>query len=177
MITKPAYEFVESFCEQLKLLLAHSFIAKQQSLFQMEDKSYLQPGVFQVMADFFENYSFVLQDEAQGFHWNNSQETLHPFVVYYTESGKLHQLRYAIILDCLQHDIVAVHVFQNVLEFLTDKFNCCPHKIIYFSDGAAAQYKNQKIFPNLCHQKADFAVDAEWHFFATSHGKGPCDNL
>ena len=32
-ITKPAYEFVESFCEQLKLLLTHSFIAKQQSLF------------------------------------------------------------------------------------------------------------------------------------------------
>ena len=67
--------------------------------------------------------------------------------------------------------------FKNVLEFLTDKFNCCPHKIIHFSDGAAAQYKNQKIFLNLCHQKADFAVDAEWHFFATSHGKGPCDNL
>ena len=32
-IIKPAYEFVESFCEQLKLLLTHSFIAKQQSLF------------------------------------------------------------------------------------------------------------------------------------------------
>ena len=37
-ITKPAYEFVESFCEQLKLLFNHSFIAKQQSLFQMESK-------------------------------------------------------------------------------------------------------------------------------------------
>ena len=73
MITKPAYEFVESFCEQLKSLLTHSFIAKQQSLFQMESKSYLQPGVFQVMADFSENYSFVLQDEAQGNHWNNKQ--------------------------------------------------------------------------------------------------------
>ena len=64
MITKPAYEFVESFCEQLKLLLTHSFIAKQQSLFQMESKLNLQPGVFQVIADFSENYSFVLQDEA-----------------------------------------------------------------------------------------------------------------
>ena len=58
----------------------------------MESKFNLQPGVFQVIADFSENYSFVLQDEAQGFHWNNSQATLHPFVVYYTELGKLHQL-------------------------------------------------------------------------------------
>ena len=51
----------------------------------MESKLNLQSGVFQVIADFSENYSFVLQDEAQGFHWNNSQATLHPFVVYYTE--------------------------------------------------------------------------------------------
>ena len=177
-ITKPAYEFVESFCEQLKLLLTRSFIAKQQSLFQMESKLNLQPGVFQVIADFSENYSFVLQDEAQGFHWNSSQATLHPFVVYYTESSKLYQLSYVIISDCLQHDTVAVYVFQKCLiEFLTDKFNCCPHKIIYFSDGAAAQYKNRKNFLNLCHHKADLGVEAEWHFFATSHGKGPCDGL
>ena len=40
-ITKPTYEFVESFCEQLKPLLTHSSIAKQHSLFQMESKSYL----------------------------------------------------------------------------------------------------------------------------------------
>ena len=40
-------------------------------------------------ADFSENYSFVLQDAAQGFHWNNSQETIHPFVAYYMKSGEL----------------------------------------------------------------------------------------
>ena len=80
--------------------------------------------------------------------------------------------------DCLQHDTVAVYVFQKCLiEFLADKFNCCPHKIIYFSDGAAAQYKKRKNFLNLSHHKADFGVDAEWHFIAISHGKGPCDGL
>ena len=98
--------------------------------------------------------------------------------MYYTESSKLHQLSYVIISNYLQHDTVTVYVFQKCLiEFLTDKFNCCPHKIIYFSDGAAAQYKNQKNFLNLCHHKADFGVEAEWHFFATSHGKGTCDGL
>ena len=175
-ISKTADEFVELFCEQLKLLLTHSFVAKQQSLFQMEVKSYLQAGVFQVIADFSENYSFVLQDEAQGFHWNNSQATVHPFMVYYMESGKLQQLTYVIISDCLHHDTVAVYVFQKCLiEFLLTKF--VPQKILYFSDGAAAQYKNRKNFLNLCHHKADFGIDAEWHFFATSHGKGPCDGI
>ena len=59
---------MESFCEKLKTLLTHSFISKQQSAFHMEVKSSLQSGVFQVIADFAENYSFILQDEAQGFH-------------------------------------------------------------------------------------------------------------
>jgi hypothetical protein len=28
---------------------------------------------------------------------------------------------------------------------------------------------------NLVNQKNDFGIAAEWHFFATSHGKSPCD--
>ena len=44
-------------------------------------------------------------------------------------------------------------------------------KLIYFSDGAASQYKNYKNFINLCYHENDFGVPAEWNFFATSHGK------
>ena len=54
---------MESFCEKLKTLLTHSFIAKQQSAFHMEVKSSLQSGVFQVVANFAENYSFVTRPE------------------------------------------------------------------------------------------------------------------
>ncbi len=37
--------------------------------------------------------------------------------------------------------------------------------------------KNCKNFLNLCHHKEDFEIDAEWNFFSTSHGKGPCDGV
>jgi hypothetical protein len=50
-------------------------------------------------------------------------------------------------------------------------------KAYYFSDGASAQYKNKYNFINLCHHNTDFGINAEWHFFATSHGKGPCDGV
>ena len=50
-------------------------------------------------------------------------------------------------------------------------------KITYFSDGCSRQYKNRKTFINLCYHLEDFGVAAEWHFFATSHGKGPCDGV
>jgi hypothetical protein len=35
------------------------------------------------LGDFAENYSFIVKDAAQGFHWENSQATLHPFLAYY----------------------------------------------------------------------------------------------
>ena len=45
----------------------------------------------------------------------HTQATLHPFVVYYTESsGELHRLSFVVISDCLHHDTVAVHVFQKM---------------------------------------------------------------
>ena len=50
-------------------------------------------------------------------------------------------------------------------------------KILYFSDGASSQYKNLKNFINLCHHEKDFCLQAEWHFFATSHGKNACNGV
>ena len=30
---------------------------------------------------------------------------------------------------------------------------------------------------NLCKHYEDFGIDAEWNFFATSHGKNACDGI
>ena len=143
---KPVEEFVECFCDRLEALLPHSFIAKQQSSFQLELKGSLMPGEFLVLADFSENYSFVLQDAAQGFHWNNTQATIiHPFVIYYRDLDELHHISYVVISECLHHDTVAVYLFKkNLIKFLKEKYLPC--KIFYFSDGSAAQYKNRKNF-------------------------------
>ncbi|KYQ59746.1 hypothetical protein ALC60_01131 [Trachymyrmex zeteki] len=72
---------------------------------------------------------------------------------------------------------MAVYLFQrSLIAFLNEKFDNL-NKIFYFSDGSGAQYKNKKNFANLYYHKRDFNVMAECHFFATSHGKGPCDDL
>ena len=49
--------------------------------------------------------------------------------------------------------------------------------IQYFRDGCAGQYKNFKNFLNLCFHKDDFGLSTKWSFFATSHGKSPCDGI
>ena len=50
-------------------------------------------------------------------------------------------------------------------------------RMFYRSDGCAEQYKNHKNFMTLCHHQQDFNVGAEWMFFATSHGKSPCNGV
>ena len=136
-----------------------------EEFFYASHKATLKTGEFLVTADFSENYSFILQDAAQGFHWNNSQATLHPFVAYtYVDSEEIHHVSYKVISDCLHHDTVAVHLFQRSYIVLLKELlpaGLHPKKIIYFSDGAAPRYKNRKNFLNSCHHKDDFGVKAE----------------
>ena len=109
---------------------------------------------------------------------SNSQATLHPCIYYYSCDGKeLQHGSLFFISECNIHDTVAVHLFQRQLvEYLKSTYGVIT-KITYFSDGCAGQYKNCKNFINLCYHLEDFGVPAEWHFFATSHGKGPCDGV
>lgn len=70
-----------------------------------------------------------------------------------------------------------VHTFQKRL--ISDVKAVVPSvtKIIYFSDGAASQYKNKKNFINICHHYNDFCLEVEWNFFASCHGKNACDGV
>ena len=129
--------------------------------------------------DFAENYSFIVQDEAQSFHWNNSMATVHPFVVYYKENNELKHKSFVFISECMKHDTVLVYTFQRkLLALLRTELLPNLKKIFYFSDGLAAQYKNWKNFANLCNHHNNFqGIEAEWHFYATAHGKGVCDGV
>lgn len=177
-MVKPADCFLDSLCEKLQILLPHSFIAKEQAAFLNKKKESLKENEFLVICDFSENVSFVVQDSVQGFHWNNTQATLYPIAIYHNSGGELAHTNYIIISECLKHDTVAVHLFhKHMITFLKQKFGTNLKKVIYFSDGSAAQFKNKKNFVNLCYHNEDFDCAAEWHFFATSHGKGPSDGL
>ena len=178
-ITETSEEFVQTLCEQLELLVKHEFVASSQGSFLRSLKENLNSREVIVLGDFAENYSMVTQDEIQSHHWNKLQATIHPFVAYWRDdAGEIQHLSYAAISDCLTHDTVAVHMFQRKLVgYIETKLGWRPNKIYYFSDGAAAQYKNCKNFVNLTMHDADFGVKAEWHFFATAHGKSPCDGI
>lgn len=180
-VTKDADELIEYFCNNLFDLNPHDFIAKKQSEYLKSLKNNLKDGEVIVISDFSENYTFVIQEAVQGYHWTNDQCTIHPFSIYYRQEGaeKPKFQSFVIISENTQHNITAVNLFQTkLLDFLKKKLYCDQYKKIYFfSDGAAGQYKNKKNFFNICQFKKEYNIEAEWHFFASYHGKSPCDAL
>jgi hypothetical protein len=111
-----------------------------------EQKCNLQSSEFVVLCDFAEKYTFVLQDEAQGFHWNNAHATIHPFVIYFKKSNALNTEHENLVMisDCLKHDSILVHTFQqHVMKFIQNALESPLKKFVYFSDGSAAQCKKK----------------------------------
>lgn len=175
-LVKTTDEFINELKQNLIALKSHHFIAKKQSEYLKTLKETLKNNIECIaLVDFSENYTFVVQDEVQSFHWTNDQATLHPFVIYYKENGSIKTETLCVISDCLNHNTISFYSFQKTfIDYIKNKYPQFK-KIHYFSDGSAAQYKNKKNFINICHHKDDFGLEAEWHFFATSHGKSPCD--
>ena len=74
------------------------------------------------MGDFAENFTFVMQDEVQSYHWNNAQATIHPLVCYWLENGVSKHVACVAVSECLTHDTITVHLFQHLLKFIEEMF-------------------------------------------------------
>ena len=79
-VVQPVEDFLASFSSAIVLLTRH-FVSKKQGEAYRPAKESLKVDEVLVVGDFAENYSFLVQNAAQGQHWNNSQCTLHPFVM------------------------------------------------------------------------------------------------
>ena len=137
-IIKTVDEFVESLVQKLQNLTQHHYISKSQSRHLKASKETLSDTSCIIIVDFAENYTCLLQDAVQGFHWQNIQVTLHPFVVYYKAGDCIKSMSLCCINDCLKHDTNTFYVFQKTaLAYVLEQLPHIQH-IIYFSDGSAA---------------------------------------
>ncbi|KAJ1522002.1 hypothetical protein ONE63_002324 [Megalurothrips usitatus] len=174
-LNKTSEDFIETYIDQLKILLPHHYIAKEQAAYLKTAKEELGDDEVLTICDFAENYTCIIQDAIQSYYWSQAQVTLHPFCSYFKENGEVKQVSFTVISEYMKHNVTAVHTFQKKLIAFLKSRQPRLQKIKYFSDGAAQQYKNKFNIINLTHHQEDFQVRGEWHYFATSHGKGPCD--
>ncbi|GBM52467.1 hypothetical protein AVEN_36318-1 [Araneus ventricosus] len=174
ILKKSADEYVDIFCRDLKVLLRRDFIAKQQSAFIPKTKESLSESEVAIVCDFSENYSFVLQDEAQSYHWNSSQATVHPFVVYFTEENTLQHYRFIIISERLEHNTVAAYLFQQrLIDFLKLKFeNRLIFFILFFRWLSCPVQKIKRTF-QVCANTKEILELMMNEFSATANGASP----
>ena len=171
-------DFIHSLSQKVVHLTRHHYVAQKQALYLNHLKESITPSECIIVGDFSENFSFIVQDAAQGYHWDTTQATLHPFVVYFRdENATLNVESHCMVSDTRQHTTATVYAFQKKLLDNIKVNHPSLAKVHYFSDGCAGQYKNRFNFINLCHHNEDFGLFAEWHFFATSHGKSACDGI
>ena len=171
-------EFITQLAEKLNNVTSHSYIARGQAAYLRTLKEELPSDEVIVLGDFAENYKFIIQDEIQGYHWNKQQCTLHPIVVYHKSEGSVTAKSLCFISDDLDHDVNMVYkVMSDTASYIKAIISKDINLIHYFSDGCAGQYKNCKHFLNLCYHQEDFSMQCIWNFFATSHGKSPCDGI
>jgi hypothetical protein len=63
----------------------------------------LKTGETAVICNFSGNYS-IMQDEVQGFHWNNAQTISHPFVGY-SKNEMMEHICFTVSSNGLKRDI------------------------------------------------------------------------
>lgn len=129
-------------------------------------------AVFQF--DFAENFCLKQQREIQSAYFTNQQVSIFTAVAWV--KGAIES--FAIVSDTLSHDKVAVFTYLNeIFEFIKSKYTNI--KVVnIFSDGSAAQFKQRFTLSTLPIHAARFQfATINWHYFATSHGKGAVDGI
>ena len=103
---------------------------------------------------------------------------MHPVVIYALCNNTLQSFSYCLISDDLEHDTAFVYYPQSVLsENIKVSFPHLNHNE-YYSNGCAAQYKTSKVFSIFHFIDLILGLKLVGHFFfATSHGKSPCDGI
>ena len=99
------------------------------------------------------------------------------YILPYIYVGILCNKSFCFISDDTVHDVAMVYLIQKLFTEYLKIIDPKIRKLEYFSDGCAGQYKNKKNLYNLCQHQSDFGIEAVWNFFATSHGKSPCDGI
>ena len=172
----------------------HVYRKQQGAYHRMGKKETMVPGVLYIIMDFAMNYSHDHLIEVQSAFFAKDQTTILPVVVWFLAPGpdgkgevQQHSRVYSsadrhhtnnfvqVVLDD------ALAYFKGVMEKAAEgSVDFFMKRMCLWSDGCAAQFKNRwqmNKLVKLLHDTHFGLVGAEHHFFASCHGKGPCDGL
>ncbi|CAF2377023.1 unnamed protein product [Rotaria sp. Silwood2] len=166
-------ECIQPLSQKIKQYLNHVFIKRQQSNFFEQMKADSDEKSIVVQVDHAENFAIEEQDAVQSAHW--STKAISIFTAH-AWCGPL-DFSFALPSDNISHNKYCIntclgYIIGELKQYLPDL-----KTIIFFSDGAASQFKQRFLFRNLTRLSIDYDLNLSWSFFATSHGKGVVDAI
>ena len=156
--------------------LFHVFIKRQQSNFFEYIKENADDGTVICQVDYAENFTLREQDQIQSAYWSNKQISLFTAYAWMGGSGG-EGYSFGFIANSTKHDKYSVITCLEVLIQEIVDINPEVDRIIFFSDGAASQFKNKFIIQHLSTLADTSGLDFSWNYFASSHGKGVVDSI
>lgn len=115
LLTESATLFCDRIRSYIPKITLHCFINRQQHTFFESLKKKLETEkAIMANVDFGQNYTFVIQDSVQSYHWSPAQATLHPFAMEYFDMDleELTGVIYVVISDCLEHSAATFYAFN-----------------------------------------------------------------
>ena len=101
--------------------------------------------------------------------------TIHPMVITLKQqSGTTIRDSVVAVSNDLKHDSTAVSQFVKVLDAHLSIMYPPIQRMVFWSDGCAAQYKSAQPFYRIAN-RFDQHRSLEWNYFGSNHGEGPSD--
>ena len=147
-------DFLALMKEEIVEFMDHVERVKNQYNQVKQLKEILPSNQAMVQMDFAEDYKCQSQDEIQSAHWNATQVTLHPTVVYYKEENTLEHKSFVFVSDEPAHN--ASTVFAILKKLVPEIKNIVPNldMVHYRTDSPTSQYRNKSIFSIVCNHRS-----------------------
>ncbi|CAF1608935.1 unnamed protein product, partial [Didymodactylos carnosus] len=162
---------------KIKSYLWHVFIKHEQSNYFEYIKQNAGDKTVVIQVDYAENFTMDEQNQIQSAHWSKKQLSIFTAYAWCSGSGGDVGFSFGLVSNNTTHDKFSVATCLDVIVNEIKSYVPDVNEIIFFSDGAASQFKNRFLLRYLTYMMDDNAVDISWNFFASSHGKGVVDGI
>lgn len=135
----PPAAFVKELGKWVTKWISHDSIRRTQAIAINEAKRCERRSSIVLHFDFSENWTVILPNEVQSYHWHKTQVSLFTCVVTTRKSVQ----SFAVVSDHMQHDTAhACYALHKVHECLEESAPVYSY-VVYVSDGAASHFKKK----------------------------------
>lgn len=156
--------------------LWHVFVKRKQSGYFDHIKENADDTTVVCQVDYAENYTLQDQDQIQSAHWSKKQISIFTAYTWMGGSGG-DGYSFGFVSNSKKHDKFSVITCLEILVHEITTLMPDVDQIIFFSDGAASQFKNRYIIQYLTNIMDKFDINFSWNYFSSSHGKGVVDSI